>query len=229
MSKRLLVIAVLSLCVFVSSTFGQKNSKKPGDRSATKQRLTSATEAPARKKVALDKHQQDAAMAFARENHPELVPLINQLRKSRRSDYQRALRELHSASTRFGRLKERLSPERYEQQLTMWKLDSRIRLQLAKWSVSQDSGVEADIKKSLAERQAIQREQYKNDLVRLEKQQKRLKSLLGKLNAEGLVAEWERLSKSVARRNKAKAKKAEETKPKKKKSESSQDGASDGR
>ncbi len=211
MSRQLLMIVVLSLCVFVSVTFGQKDSKKSGDRSATKQRLTSAKEAPAGKKIVLDKHQQDAAMAFAQKNHPELVPLINQLRKSRRSDYQRALRELHSASTRFGRLKERLSPERYEQQLTMWKLDSRIRLQLAKWSVTKDKRTQADIKKSLAKRNAIQREQYLEELKRLGERQARLELQLRKLDAADAVdTHWDRLAKSVARKNRQKAEKGKE-------------------
>ena len=154
MSCRYGLVLALVVCTSAGSLFAQNdkaNEKAAAERkqaaqakreAAKGQRLTSknATRAKAEvvRKPALSTEQQDAAMAFARENHPELVPLINSLRKSRKADYNRALRDLHSAATRLGRLKERLPGDRYEQQLSIWKLDSRIKLQLAKWSVSKN-------------------------------------------------------------------------------------------
>ena len=135
----------------------------------------------------------------------------------------RALRELNSASTRFGRLKERLTPEKYERQLAVWKLDSRIRLQLAKWSVKNDSQIEADVKKSLTERNAIQQRQFEDELARVEERQARLKSLIQKLQSKSVDAEWERLSNSVARKNKTRKKAAEQKKAAREKQKAAKD------
>jgi hypothetical protein len=203
--------------------FAQETKVEAAKKRGSKQTLTSKGSDVAARKNSFSKQQQEDALAFARENHPELVPLVNQLKKTRRTDYLRALRELNSASTRFGRLKERLTPEKYERQLAVWKLDSRIRLQLAKWSVKNDSQIEADVKKSLTERNAIQQRQFEDELARVEERQARLKSLIQKLQSKSVDAEWERLSNSVARKNKTRKKAAEQKKAAREKQKAAKD------
>lgn len=233
MSVRVLTIGLLVL-TGSGSVFGQEaREKKQAERrkqnaaaraAQQKQTLTSKSGDPSRR-VALDKSQQTAAIAFAKANHSELVPLLNSLRKTRAADYKRELRQLHAASTRLSKMKERVPKERYEQELNVWKLDSRIRLQLAKWAVSKDDKLAADIRKSLAERQAIRKSQYEQELARLHERKAKVESMLNGLTSERLDQEWERLSKQVTRRRKqparkkadAKSAKAVKEKPKTKK------------
>lgn len=211
MSFRSAMIFGLLACLSAGSLFAQDDSAKKkaaADRRKSKaarnQRLTSKKGAKTKtdtvRRTALSKEQQNAAMAFARENHSELVPLINSLKKQRPADYNRALRELHGATTRFGRLKERLPGDRYEQQLMLWKLDSHIKLQLAKWSVSSNENLESDIRRSLAERKEVRRQQYEQELLKAKERITKLESALNKLNSRSTDAEFEQLTKSVKRR-----------------------------
>ena len=193
-------------------TSAERRTAAKAKKDAARKKKTAARTDVSVRKAALTEDQQASAMAFALENHPELVPLIESLKKSRQQDYNRALRDLHLAETRFGRLKSRLSAERYEQQLEVWKLDSRIRLQLAKWSVSKDDKLEADIRKSLAKRQQIQRQQYEQELQKLTERQSRLESLLNKLNTGSVDAEWDRVSKTLRRRKAGKSNKQQSKK-----------------
>lgn len=228
MSVRHVSLIALAVVVSASSLFAQDDQAKKkaaverkkatqAKREAAKgQRLTSKNAARAKmeaaRKPALTTEQQNAAMAFARENHPELVPLINSLRKSRKADYNRALRDLHMATTRFGRLRERLPGDRYEQQLTIWKLDSRIKLQLAKWSVSKGKKLEADIRDSIAQRNAIRRQQLEQEVLRAKERLAKLEAAFAKASESKVDAEWERLSKSVKRRNSGQKKQSERKK-----------------
>ena len=223
-------IFVLVFCISTSSLFAQDDqpNKKSADRkkragvqakreAARTERLTSAkavkVDAAARKSP-LSKAHQAAAMAFARENHPELVPLIQSLKSGRQGDYNRALRELHSAASRFGKLKERLPNDRYERQLKLWKLDSRIKLQLAKWSVTKNTKLAADIRQSLEERNNIRRQQYEQELLRSQERIAKMESALEKVNDFSADAEFERLSRTVKRRKSVSRKQApEENKP----------------
>lgn len=209
MMNRIIVIAFLCTSLGASSVLAQKNKKndRRPDSKKRESRQTSSKGAAVRKSALSNKQQQNA-LTFARENHPELVPLIKQLSKTHSAEHARALRDLHTASNRFTRLRERLSPEKYEQQLAVWKLNSHIRLQLAKWSVSpvsRNEEIEADVKTSLAARNAIQRQQYEDELAKLKERMARLESLMGKLDTN-VDAEWERLSRSVTRKGRSKKK-----------------------
>ncbi|MFK7821672.1 MAG: hypothetical protein AB8G99_23370 [Planctomycetaceae bacterium] len=217
LSMTLLLAGVTAAGVFSAPISLQEDSGAKKKQATTERRQAAearkeeakrkrvARNAAARTANALSPEYKEAAMQFARENHPELVPLIEGLRKNREQDYKRALRDLHAAATRFGKAKSRLPAQRYEQQLEVWKLDSRIRLQLAKWSVSKDEDLESEIRKALAKRQEIQRSQFQQELVRLKERQMRVEELMGKLDSRSVEAEWGRMSKSVRRRKSAKS------------------------
>jgi hypothetical protein len=80
-----------------------------------------------------------AALTFAQLHHPELEKLLVHLQKSNPAEYRRAVRKLYLDSERLARVAER-SPERYELELEAWKLDSRIRLHVARMSMSSGRG-----------------------------------------------------------------------------------------
>ncbi len=213
MSSR--TFAIILLVFTTSSAFAQVKSDRKA-AGARRQNTARTKPAPQKKtltsksgdlsrRTALNKSQQAAALAFAKANHPELVPLLNSLKRRREADYNRELRQLHQASTRLGKLKERLQKERYEQELAVWKLDSRIRLQLARWAVSRDDELGSEIRKSLAERQAIRKAQYERELARLNERRTKVDSMLRGLTDEKLDKEWQQLSKSIARRRRQSA------------------------
>ena len=221
MSVRLLTIGLLVLTAS-GSVFAQEAREKKqterrrqtaSERAAQQKRTLTSKSGDVSRRVGLSKSQQTTALAFAKANHSELVPLLNSLKKTREADYKRELRQLHAASTRLSKMKERLPKERYEQELNVWKLDSRIRLQLAKWAVSKDDKLAADIRKSLAERQAIRKSQYEQELARLNERKAKVESMLNGLTNEKLGQEWERLSKQVTRRRKQPARKKADAKP----------------
>jgi len=214
MSVHTLVIAFLVFMTGSAFAQGTTDKKPVGPRKQNTERARSAQQkkktltsksADISRRTGLNKSQQATAIAFAKANHPELVPLLNSLKRRREPDYNREVRQLHQASTRLGKLKERVQNERYEQELAVWKLDSRIRLQLAKWSVSKDDKLGSEIRKALAERQAIRKAQYERELARLDERRTKVESMLRGLTDEKLDKEWEQLSKSITRRRRQSA------------------------
>jgi hypothetical protein len=78
----------------------------------------------------LTEPQQQAALEFVKEHHPQLNTLITRLKKREPAEYHKALDEVHSTLERLQRLQTR-DPQRYEVDLKVWKVESRIRLESA--------------------------------------------------------------------------------------------------
>lgn len=136
--------SVCLVVLFVGAAYGftEDSGKKAGKPVAEK------------KQPALSEADESAAMAFAREHHPELAELLTQLNTSNRAEYERAIRELSQTSLRLQRVKTQ-TPDRYDAALAAWKLDSRIRLLAARGSMSEDPAVEAELKAALKDRVAL--------------------------------------------------------------------------
>jgi hypothetical protein len=92
-----------------------------------------------------------AAMKFVREHHAEVADLLDNLQKSRPEQYRRAARELFRASERVSQWKDR-DAVRYELELKAWKINSRIRLLLARSTMSPATDLEAELRSLVAER-----------------------------------------------------------------------------
>jgi hypothetical protein len=99
-----------------------------------------------------------AALSFVEQHHPELSELLARLKKSNRRGYQQAINELFRTSERLAMSKERDSA-RYDFELRIWKLDSRIRLLAARWSMSSSPALEEELKALLLEKADVQIEQ----------------------------------------------------------------------
>lgn len=222
MSLRVPLLLSIAICVSAGSILAQDDKAKTStsrEKAAARKKRDAAK--AARSKAGLSSSQQDTAMSFAQENLPELVPLLKSLQKTRRPDYNRALRELHSAAMRFGKMKERMQGDRYERQLSLWKLDWRIKLQVAKWSASPSDKLEADIRRSIAERRAIRQQQYELDLIQAKERVSKLENAIEKLNQSSADKEFEQLTRSAKRRRPQK--KQPKRKADSKKSKSKQD------
>ena len=109
-----------------------------------------------------------AALKFAQLHHPELERLLGHLERSNPAEYKRAVRKLYQDSERLARTAER-SPERYELELEAWKLDSRIRLLVARMSMSSGNDeLDGRLKELLQERVDLRLRQLQTERERLE-------------------------------------------------------------
>lgn len=155
--------------------------KKEADRaSAEKQAAAEKQE----KRRDQESAEEQAALAFAKENHPELASLLEQLRSSSPKGYQSAIAELTRDRERLARVQER-TPDRYESELALWRLDSRIRLLAARSAMSDGSTVRAELKELLAERREVKLARLKSDLERQQVRMERLESSIAELESGG--------------------------------------------
>ena len=132
------------------------------------------------------------AQQFVAEHHPELASLLSQLQKSRPAEFERALRELVPQTQAIQRSKER-SPARYESLLAAWKVDSQIRVLMARWSRKQDPETETKVRELIAQRQQLRREQTQAEKQRLTEQLQKLDEQLQTLEqpeTQRIQAEW---------------------------------------
>lgn len=141
-----------------------------------------------------------SAMNFATENHPELARLLEQLEKSRPGEFARAMKELNQQVQRLENVKEKSAP-RYTEQLEAWKRDSQIRVQIARWSRSQDAEQERQIRELLTKRRETRVAQLQADQKRLSEQLARVNEQLATMSESmesQVEKEWEQLSKKAA-------------------------------
>lgn len=92
-----------------------------------------------------------AALTFARLHHPELAELLGVLKAGQHPDYSDAIRDLFRTSERLARQKGRL-PDRYEIELELWKVDSRIHLLAARLAMEESPSLEHQLRATLRQR-----------------------------------------------------------------------------
>jgi len=114
-------------------------SKSPADRSAAGKRSTMPEFTPER---------EAAALTFVRQHHPELARILPALKDRQGGEYKRAIRELFRTSERLAQLRQR-NPERYEIELKLWKLHSRVQVLAAKVQMNPNAKVEKELRQAL--------------------------------------------------------------------------------
>ena len=115
--------------------------------------------------------------------------------------------ELNKSREQLERIKAR-NPERYESTLEQWKLSSRIRLTVARMSLTKDPTLEAELRELVRSRQALQLMPLRAEEERLEKRLERVRAELAAHDADPVQAverEMTELQKNV-RTAEAKAK-----------------------
>jgi hypothetical protein len=161
----------------------------------------SASKSNAARPASLSAEREAAAIAFAREHHPELAALIDKLHHDNRRDYDRAIREVSAACERLTRLKKQ-SADQYELSLAAWKLDSRAQLLAARMTVSPTPGLEAELKQVLAERTDVRLKEYKSEYARLQDRLGKLKVSIQAIESDKNAVvdkDLQRIKRSVAR------------------------------
>lgn len=124
------------------------------------------------------------ALEFAKANHPELAGLLEQLRSSNPKAFANAVAELIKAQERLARVQER-TPDRYESELALWKLDSRIRLMAAQSVMKDTDEVKAELRDLLAERRALKLSRLKEDRERQQARLQKLDDSIAEMQAAG--------------------------------------------
>ncbi len=150
--------------------------------------------------VKLTVDQEENALKFARQNHAELANLLEQLRKRSPTAFHRGTREVHLASQRLERFREK-SPARFEMELKNWKVTSEIQLLTAKWAISKSPKLEKQIQVLLRQRQQSKIDRLRSERDKLAERLEQLDRQIGMDTAEqeaDLAAEWDRLAKRAA-------------------------------
>lgn len=137
------------------------------------------------------------ALKFAKQHHPELARLLEGLKKADRPNYERGLASLIRDSERLTKMAER-DDERYSVSLNLWELESRIRLETARLSVSPMEDFDARLRPLLEQRRDARIRMVELErgrlLERLEKYNEQLEKLKASADEE-VVAEIAQLQK----------------------------------
>ena len=156
---------------------------------------------------------QRSALAFAKANHPELARLLAQLQASNPRGFQTAIEELTRAQERLLRVQER-TPDRYESELSLWKLDSRIRLLAAQSAMSDSDGARAELRGLLQERRDLRLARLRDDQSRQQARLEKLNATIAELEAGGDAAVDAELEQLLTRaQNRARDVKPRSTSP----------------
>lgn len=145
---------------------------------------------------------ESAVLQFAKANHPELAALLDQMRASNPKGYQAALAELTRAHERLQRIQERM-PDRYETELGLWKLDSRIRLLAAQSAMSDSGASRGELRELLQERRKLRLARLQDDRARQEARLEKIEASIAELEAGGddaVDAELEQLLSRAQKR-----------------------------
>jgi len=218
--KRLSIILsvwVVVFFAFAATTFAESISKeyKSGQKSKSqKQRKKNRKKTGRRKPVTPE--QEEVALKFAKKHHPELAELLLRLKERRKNQYQRAVRQIFTTSERLGRIKKN-SPGRFEQQLKTWKLDSRIRLLMARSAMGEGDQHRDKIRKMVAEKIQLRIEQLKSELERAKNRLDRIQHQLDQMqsNSEATIEkEITRLKRTLGKRKPKRRKKRTKKKDK---------------
>ena len=138
-------------------------------------------------------------MRFAEEHHPELGKLLRQLKQAESPEFERAIRELSQQVARIERLRER-APTRFQTELEAWKVDSKIKLLVARWAMSQDPALERQIRALLKRRQTARIQNLTKEKERLQQRLKLVNEQIAELKTEPAVrvdSEFTRLTRKA--------------------------------
>lgn len=182
---KLVAIALLCLAFCIVSSAQEQDKNKRKIESA-------ASDAP-----------EAAAMSFAERHHPELAVLLLQLKEMDSRKFEQAVAEIAKTNEKMNRLRERL-PERYETEIELWKIDSRIRLLIARSGGKIDQKTRLQIKEMLNSRLVWRQEQLKRDREKLQERLDRVNSQLTQLdeNSDSLIErDLDRLTRTAQARS----------------------------
>lgn len=123
------------------------------------------------------------SLTFAREHHPELAQLLDTLRGMDRRHFDDALRDLSRDVERLMRMRDR-EPDRYPLSLELWKLESRIRLEVARYSTTGNDDFQTRLKPLIDQRREARVKLLQLDRTKAVERLNRIDEQLATLQSE---------------------------------------------
>ena len=210
---------MLSLLAATACVQGQENSRPTGSTPVTGTTTpnagtpvttaSSATHAsaqpaptkgnsPAEPAGNLTPEREAAALKFVELHHPELLHLLTALKRGKRPQYRVALQEIFRVSERLARINDR-QPERYEQELELWKINSRLTLLIASLAMAEDEPETiAQIRNLIERRYQLETEMLTAEAQALQQRLDRLEKNLSRrqeLQREAIERQLERITR----------------------------------
>lgn len=208
-----MIIAVLVsiTSAFVnSSAFAQQSDdakqRSDGKSKETKNRKPSSRDS--NKKTTTKKFsagRERMALKFVKQHHPELSRLLSGLKANNEEQYRSAILDLLHDRDRLLKIND---SQRHDLSLELWKLNSRLRLEVARFSIAETAGDVDKLVDLMRNRNNVRVKLLSLERERLSKRTKKIEGqieTLRTLTTEKLVKDVERLRKSVAARAKVKA------------------------
>ena len=128
-----------------------------------------------------------AALSFVRHHHSELADLLVYLKRDNPREYEKAVRELFRTSERLALAKEK-DEERYQSELEIWKLESQIRLLVARLTMKPDDpAMREKLRKLLLDRVDLRIERQRLERDRLAARLERFEADIVSLESERSV------------------------------------------
>ena len=153
--------------------------------------------------ASLTAKQEATATAFAKRHHRELFNLLKQLKEMDAERYESAISELHKTNERIERFKARM-PDRYKSEIELWKIDSRVRLLIARSVNGMEEETREQVKTLLLKRNRIRAAQIKSEIARLNERAEKLTEQMEQLTKENeslAQRDLERLMRSAQSRS----------------------------
>ena len=159
-----LAVALLTaICLATPSLMAQSKAKTAGTGRAR----------PSTALPVVTPEREAAALTFVRRHHPPLAELLIHLEEQDKRQYQRAIRDLFRTSERLAQLQER-DADRYQFELRVWKIQSRIQLYSAQLAMQEDPAIRQRLKEALREQDEVQRQLLQRERQRLSERLKRI-------------------------------------------------------
>lgn len=162
------------------------SANQPQRASAQAEPAAKAAQQPARaaRPLAITPQREAAAVSFAQEHHPELAKLLVHLKRNNKREYERAIRELFRTSERLAQAKER-DNARYELEVEIWKVESQIRLLVARLTMNgNDVEMQEKLRSLLVERVDLRIRRHRMERDRLAARLERLEENITRLENE---------------------------------------------
>ena len=137
-----------------------------------------------------------AAMTFVRTHHPELADLLTRLKDRRPGEYQKAIRDLFRASEKLAQSQE-MQPLRYELELEVWKLNSRVQLLVARLTMDRSPAMEQELRDLIARQLEVHEKVIKLDRDRAAERMKSLDAELSRLESDRAQVLEEKFQKAL--------------------------------
>lgn len=179
--RSLMAWLILCMCALACegvATFGVRADDSKPNKSGKPTKPTD----PKPKSTSQDRDKEEvstresAALEFARRHHPELAALLEQLKTNVPKEYEAAITDLDRSRQRLERSHEK-TPEQYDLELADWKINSRIRLLVARLTMGADEAFKDELRAAVKERREIRTQ-------RLSAEQQRLKQRLEKVTEQ---------------------------------------------